>query len=111
MASGTLISFPVACRLCRTWWPPRPRFRASHAVTHVGFQLDVLGLRWLPEARPARAGFEFLLGMKEVGSATYAAENSLFVKIPELAGEGALGASVACHLVLLWGEDLLPLRV
>src|SRR5208282_127331 len=86
-------------------------FRAPHAVTHVGFQLDVLGIHRLPEAWPARAGFEFLLGMKEVGSATNAVENSFLVKIPELASEGTLSASMACHLILLRGEDLLPLRV
>jgi hypothetical protein len=91
--------------------PGALHFRPPHAVTHGSFQLDVLILHRVPEARPTRAGFEFLLGMKEIGSATNAAENSIFVEIPELAGEGALGASVACHLVLLRSEDLLPFRV
>ena len=91
--------------------PGALHFRASHAVTHVGFELDVLVLCRVPEARPTRAGIEFLLGMKEVGSATNAAENSFFVKIPELAGEGTLGASLACYLVLFRSQDFLPFGI
>jgi len=86
-------------------------FRSSHPVTRIGFELDALGFHRIPEARPARAGIEFLLGMKEIRSAANTPENSVFVKIPKLAGERALGAPVTRHLVLLRGEDLLPFRV
>jgi hypothetical protein len=48
-------------------------FRALHAVTRIGFQLDVPVLDRIPEAWPPRTGFEFLLGMEEIGSATNAA--------------------------------------
>lgn len=86
-------------------------FCSSHPVTRIGFELNVLGIHRIREARPTRAGLEFLLGMKQLSSATNAAEYSVFVEVPKLAGERALGAPVTRHLVLLRGKDLLPLRV
>jgi hypothetical protein len=91
--------------------PGTADFRALHAVTPVGFAVDVLfGCRF-PEARPARAGIELGLGTKEGGAAADATEHSLLVQVPVLAGESALGPLLARHFILFRSEELLPLGI
>ena len=41
---------------------------SSHAVTAIGFFLDVFALDGLVETRPAAAGFIFRVGIKEFGA-------------------------------------------
>jgi hypothetical protein len=91
--------------------PGALHFRPPHAVAGVGLHLDVFILRRIPEARPAGAGLKLLLRMKKVSAATNAAEHSVLMDVPILAGESALGAAVPRHLVLLRREDRLPFRI
>ena len=91
--------------------PRALHFRPPHAVAVVGLHLDVFIFRRIPEARPACAGFKLLLRMKEISAATNAAEHSILMDVPILAGESALGAAMPRHLVLLRREDRLPFRI
>src|SRR6185312_13928934 len=61
----------------------------------------------LVEARPARAGIELGRGIEHRRAAADAGIRAVIVMVPELAGEGALGAVLARHLVLL-GSQLFP---
>jgi hypothetical protein len=86
-------------------------FGSLHSVARVGLHLDVLVLHRIPKARPARTRLKFLLGMEKVRSATNAAKNSVFMKLPVLAGEGALRAPMPRHLILFRRKDFLPFRI
>src|SRR3954453_6948877 len=83
----------------------------NHPVRAVGVHLDVLGEGRLEEARPARARFELGVGAEQSCAATGAVVHAIFLDIPILAGERALGALAAQHFVLLRRELLAPLGV
>src|SRR6185369_18053000 len=78
------------------------------AIVLLGDRL--LGDR-LPVARPAGAGVELRLGPEQGLPAADAFVRSGIFRIPVLAGESALGAVLARHLVLLRRELRLPLRI
>src|SRR6185503_8028926 len=82
-----------------------------HAPGVVLAQLDRLGDLRLREARPARAGVELHARVEELVAAAGAAVHAVVVLVPVLTGEGALGAALAEHLVLLGSELLAPLLV
>src|SRR4051812_44236965 len=83
----------------------------AHPVRRVVPDLDRLGELRLGEARPARAGVELRLGVEQLRAAGGAAVDAVLVVVPVLAGERALGALLAQHLVLLGRELLAPLGV
>src|SRR5262245_12113842 len=87
------------------------RFRAGHPVAAVLFHGDIFLLRRLPEAGPAAAGLELVIGAEQLGAAAHAAVDAGLVIVPVLAGEGALRAVLARHLELLRRQLLLPLCI
>lgn len=86
-------------------------FDAVHAVGEVGFGGDVVWVGGGPEAGPARAGLEFVVGVEEFGAAADTVEGAVFVAVPELTGEGAFGAALAGDVVLFLGQNSAPFGV
>src|SRR4029077_15384214 len=84
---------------------------AGHSVGGVGEHLYVLGQGRLVEARPAGARLELRVGAEQRSAAPGAVVHAIFLDIPVLAGERALGALLAQHLVLLGRELVTPLGV
>src|SRR4051794_3281194 len=84
---------------------------AAHEQRVVRARLDRGGDGWLGEARPAGAGVELRRGREQLGAAARAAVHAVLLDVPVLAGERALGAALAQHLVLLGRELLAPLLV
>src|SRR3954454_175105 len=80
-----------------------------HEATVVGSQLDVLEIGGLGEARPAGARVELGVGGEQLGAAADAAVHARGLLVDIGAGEGALGAGLAGHLVLLGRELVAPL--
>src|ERR1700722_19737676 len=64
-----------------------------------------------PKARPARAGFEFRLGIEENRVATDAMVQAVVMIAGILAGEGPFGACMARDFELLRRQLLLPFGV
>src|ERR1700674_2609744 len=85
------------------------RLGASHAITCVGVFADVLAVGGGKEARPSGSRIKFCFGAKEQCATADAVVRPVVVFVPVLAGESALGAAAAGHLILLRGELLLPL--
>ena len=81
---------------------------APHEEAVVGAQLDVLEVGRLGEAGPAGAGVELGVGGEQLGAAADAAVHAVVLLVPVGAGEGALGAGLAGHLVLLGRQLLAP---
>src|SRR5262245_37945330 len=86
-------------------------FDAAHAVTIIGFGLNILFRHRLPEAGPARARIEFGFRAIEFLRAAGAYVAALLVIIPVFPGEGALGSLLAHHLELHRRQYLRPFFV
>src|SRR5690606_40155249 len=82
-----------------------------HPVAGVGFLADVVGIKRLEIAGPAAARIELGIGCEERRSASHAAVDAGFGRVPVAAGERALGAFLARHDVFLGGQLRAPLRV
>src|SRR5882762_7813770 len=85
------------------------RLGASHAITGVGVFADVLAVGCGKETRPSGSRIKFCFRAKEQCAAADAVVRPIVVFVPVLAGESALGAAAASHLILLRGKLLLPL--
>src|SRR5215472_11127216 len=84
---------------------------AYHAQADVAAGLDVLFGDRLPEAGPAGAGIKFRRRAEKGIVAADAAEQTLRVQVPILAGESALGAGVPRDIILLGCQLGLPFGV
>src|SRR5882724_1941908 len=84
---------------------------ARHEEAAVGLGLDGFLAGRLIEARPAGAGIELRRRIEHRLAAADAGIRPRLMMVPELAGEGALGAVLASHLVLLGRQLLAPLRI
>jgi hypothetical protein len=84
---------------------------AHHAVRRVAVFLDGVSVERLEEARPSGAGLEFGLRGKQRRTTTDAFVRAVFVAVPVLTREGALGAGLAGDLELFGCEALAPLVV
>src|ERR1035437_9714701 len=83
------------------------RLGASHAIAGVGVFVDVFAVGGGIEARPSGSRSKLGFRTKKQSAAAHAVVRSVVVLVPVLAGEGALGAAGAGHLILL-GSKLLP---
>ena len=63
---------------------------------------------WLPEARPPRAGFVFMLREIQVVSAADALVDAMIMIIPRYPGEGTLRTLFAGDIVLFWRQQCAP---
>src|SRR5258708_19774617 len=81
----------------------------SHAITGVGVFADVLAVGGGKEAWPSGSRIKFCFRAKKQCATADAVVRPVVMFVPVLAGESALGAAAACHLILLRGELLLPL--
>src|SRR5829696_9153238 len=84
---------------------------AHHAVRDVALDLDRVGDQRLGEARPAGARVELGRRVEQLGTTTGAAVHAVVVTVPVLPGEGALGARLSQHLVLLGVQLFAPLGI
>src|SRR6202795_5257485 len=85
------------------------RLGASHAIAGVGMYADVLAVGGGEEARPSVSRIKFCFRAKKQCAAADAVVGPVVVFVPVLAGESALGAAAAGHLILLRSKLLLPL--
>src|SRR5260370_36023100 len=85
------------------------RLGARHAVTGVGVFRYVLAVGGGVEARPSGSRIKFCFRAKEQCATADAVVGPVVVFVPVLAGESALGAVTAGHLILLRSQLLLPL--
>src|SRR5258708_5701879 len=85
------------------------RLGASHAMTGVGVFTDVLTVGGGEEAWPSGSRIKFCFRAKKQCATADAVIRPVVVFVPVLAGESALCAATAGHLILLRGELLLPL--
>src|SRR5690349_18041052 len=83
----------------------------NHEMAVVFFTGNPVLSQRRPKTRPAGARIEFRLGRKKLKAAAGAAVNALFFMVPVLAGEGALRAFLAKHLILFRRQSLPPLGV
>src|SRR5450759_47672 len=83
------------------------RLGASHAIAGVGVLTDVVAVGGGIEARPSGSRIKLGFRTKKQIAAADAVVRPVVVLVPVLAGEGALGAAGAGHLILL-GSKLLP---
>src|SRR5262249_34335396 len=79
----------------------------AHAVAVVRLDRNALFLRRLPEARPAAARIDLVMGAEQLGAATHAPVASLVVVVPVDAGEGRFRSLLAGNVKLL-GRELRP---
>ena len=86
-------------------------FGAGREPSAVSDLAHVVGRDRLEEARPAGAGFELRVGIKQLLAATDAAVHARFVVVPIGAGEGSLGPFFSSDFELLRSQSLLPLGV
>src|SRR5271169_4689957 len=84
---------------------------ASHAVAAVGVFRDVLAVGGGVETRPSGSRIKFCFRTKQQRATTDAVVRPVVVLVPVLAGESALGAAGAGHLILLRSKLLPPLGV
>src|SRR5205823_6251920 len=84
---------------------------ATHEQAVVGTQLDGLGDRRLGEARPTGAGIELGVRREQRRTAAGTSVRAVLLGVPVGAGEGALGALPAQHVVLLRCQLPAPLLV
>ena len=85
--------------------------RSNHSVGAVLMEGHFLGIGRLGEARPAAAAVELGPAVEQKLAAAGAAIPARFVIVPIEAGESALGAALAKHLILIGGKALAPLLV
>src|ERR1700730_13281764 len=85
------------------------RLGGSHAIAGVGMFADVLAVGGGEEARPSGSRIKFCFRAKKQCATADAVVRPVVVFVPVLAGEGALGAAAAGHLILLRGQLPLPL--
>src|SRR5215510_9400720 len=83
----------------------------AHAMTGIGFGLDVLFRHRRPEAGPARARIELGLRAEQFLPAAGANVDAFLVIVPEFASESAFGPFLAHHLKLQRRQYLLPFIV
>src|ERR1019366_1066009 len=83
------------------------RLGASHAIAGVGVLRDVVAVGGGIETRPSGSRIKLGFRTKKQSAAAHAVVRSVVVLVPALAGEGALGAAGAGHLILL-GSKLGP---
>src|ERR1700690_1098561 len=81
--------------------------RTAHAITGVGVLRDVLAVGGSAEARPSGPRIKFCLRTKQQCATADAVVGPIVVLVPVFAGESALGAAGAGHLILLRSK-LLP---
>src|SRR5207237_607022 len=86
-------------------------FSPTHAVRPIVFRFDGIGRERLEEAWPARSGLELGVGIEQRLAASGALVHPLVVIVDIGAGERALSALLAHHLVLLRRQLLPPLGV
>ena len=82
---------------------------ADHAVAAVDLGRDAALLDGAREGGPTRARVELVAGVVERVAAAGAGVGAFPVLVPEVPGEGALGAFLAEDLELLLGEEGAPL--
>ena len=87
------------------------RLGARHAITGVGVLRDVLAVGGGKEARPSGSRIKLCFRAKQQRATADAVVRSVVVFVPVLAGESALGAAGAGHLILLRSKLLPPLGV
>src|SRR5579859_6090299 len=86
-------------------------FGADHAVAGVDMLVDQRLVGGRGEAGPAAAGIMFGATAEQLGAAAGADIFAGLLVVPVGAGEGALGARLAQHMILLGIEPLAPLVV
>src|SRR5213594_5054278 len=82
-----------------------------HEQAAILLFIDAFLPRWRPEARPARSGIVLRVRGEQVSPTHGANVNTRVVVVPELSGEGSLGAFVDADVVLQWRELLPKLRL
>src|SRR5690349_22969618 len=87
------------------------RLRSGHEPGSVGLGGDGCWVDRGEEARPTRAGLELRLGPEELGAAAGATIRPGAMLVPEVAGEGPLGALLAKDAVALRRELGAPVGV
>ena len=75
--------------------------RAMHPVAIVRLAADILGIRWLKEARPTCTRIKFFLGLKQLQTAAHATIQALIMMIPESAGTTPFRSFQTCYGKLL----------
>lgn len=86
-------------------------FGASCKPSAIGDLAYVVGGDRLEEARPAGAGLEFRVGIKQLLAAADTAIHARLVVVPIRAGEGSFGPFFSSNLELLRRQPLLPFVV
>jgi hypothetical protein len=84
-------------------------FGAHHAVGRVPVFHDASFFGGLVETRPAGAGVELGIRIKQRSAAANAVIHTRFFRVPVLARKGTLGPSFTSHMILLGRELLFPL--
>src|SRR5215469_1532079 len=87
------------------------RFYAGHAVTLVGVFFNPARLGWLREAGPAGARLKFGGRVEQLSATAGAVVLARLLRLPVLAGEGALGSRLAHDVVLLGRQLGTPLGI
>lgn len=85
--------------------------RPDHAVLAVGFRLDGLVVDGIPEARPARAGFELLAGAEQDTATPCTAKDSHSVDVDEIRCAARFGSTRSQDAILWLGQFLFLLLV
>src|SRR5690606_10825313 len=91
--------------------PRADDFGSGHAVRCVAVLLDRVIARRLDEARPSGARVEFVVALEQRLPAAGAEVLARGLVLLILAGEGALGAALAQHGILLRRQPLAPFGV
>ena len=86
-------------------------FSPPHEQAAILLFIDAFLPRWCPETRPARSGIVLRVRGEQVSPTHDACVNTRVVVVPELSGEGSLGAFVDADVVLQWRELLPKLRL
>ena len=86
-------------------------FGPDHAMAVVLVKAHLLAIGWAGEARPAAAAVELGAAVEQKLAAAGAAIAAFVMIVPVEAGEGALGAALAEHLILFGREAPAPFLV